>query len=665
MFCNARFGYASDSRWSVRDYHNHLAKHLQEVALAVLPSALTGDEEVEADSDSAKSVLSDNPDGIHDDERRAKGTFVSRETMQVEAAAQTGTDSTSGWAEETVKGDTNPNSVESELSALNLTWNNVTLEFELSLQQFTGRKWVSLLQRELCKARVRSSSDGRVFIPVSDLRRIINTVLVQEELDEHNSKRYGDVIHRLTWHGAFESRKRILAVLALLGRADAIFDFIFEEIHDEHLPFDISEISIANEKLVASGTESSQHRTPAACFQQSGRLWTTRLLKAFDMYQWAMLAPVFEKPGSDQKVSFGRFYPLPNRIILPFVEGGQLKSTSAHHGGYGTVTKVKIHEAHHHFGMGGENTSYAIKRLHSQDKNAFYHEVKMLQYFNMTGHEHIIKPLGAFEYRDQYHLLSLWADSNLRAYWKRHPQPLAESNSDWLLWMAEQSHGLASGLQHMHDPGVNLLGEPAAGLRDPQRIYGRHGDIKSDNLLVFLEPQNETSGGHGVIKISDFGLTRVHRRSSITADSAQTSAASLTYRGPECDTNGRMTPAYDIWGLGCLYLEFVTWYLLGATAVEEEFPRTRLLQHEIDSDDPEVVPHDTFYQIIQEKDGQDNNVVRARIKTAVQDVSDFPAKLPYERNCETNENLINSDSGSTYFALMRVALNTFMTSCTS
>lgn len=38
-------------------------------------------------------------------------------------------------------------------------------------------------------------------------------------------------------------------------------------------------------------------------------------------------------------------------------------------------------------------------------------------------------------------------------------------------------------------------------------------------------------------------------------------ATSPTYRAPECDLNEDISPSWDIWSLGCVYLEFLTWYL--------------------------------------------------------------------------------------------------------
>ncbi|KAG7110106.1 hypothetical protein HYQ44_011269 [Verticillium longisporum] len=50
-----------------------------------------------------------------------------------------------------------------------------------------------------------------------------------------------------------------------------------------------------------------------------------------------------------------------------------------------------------------------------------------------------------------------------------------------------------------------------------------------------------------------------------------------TYRSPEADMpHSDITSAVDIWSLGCMFLEFATWQLLGWDAVEEDFSQARL-----------------------------------------------------------------------------------------
>src|SRR2546430_6866062 len=43
--------------------------------------------------------------------------------------------------------------------------------------------------------------------------------------------------------------------------------------------------------------------------------------------------------------------------------------------------------------------------------------------------------------------------------------------------------------------------------------------------------------------------------------------SSPTYEPPECKIHRPVSRAYDIWSLGCLYLEFITWLLKGSAEI--------------------------------------------------------------------------------------------------
>lgn len=124
------------------------------------------------------------------------------------------------------------------------------------------------------------------------------------------------------------------------------------------------------------------------------------------------------------------------------------------------------------------------------------------------------------------------------------------------IWIAEQCYGIADAVAFIHDPGV--LDPSSAG------VYGRHGDIKPENVLWFKKRQN--SGRMGALVLSDLGLADTHRvqsRSNIPGHAIPTTP---NYRPPECDMagdKGHISRSFDIWTLGCLFLEFLVWALRG------------------------------------------------------------------------------------------------------
>lgn len=140
-------------------------------------------------------------------------------------------------------------------------------------------------------------------------------------------------------------------------------------------------------------------------------------------------------------------------------------------------------------------------------------------------------------------------------------------------------------------------------------LLGRHGDITPRNILWF---EDGGRGGRGVLKLADFSEARFYCSTSPPGESSQPIAASQLYHAPELDLKLHLTPTFDIWGLGCIYLEFVTWFFGGWKGVDA-FAEARV------SKDSEFVLHktSTFYEVITCNNGEKE----AKVKPAVIKVS--------------------------------------------
>lgn len=66
-----------------------------------------------------------------------------------------------------------------------------------------------------------------------------------------------------------------------------------------------------------------------------------------------------------------------------------------------------------------------------------------------------------------------------------------------------------------------------------------------------------------------------------------------TYRAPEFDLADNFDHKFDIWSLGCLYLDFITWVILGQPWVEK-FSELRME----DNEDTVLCEEDTFFQVV-------------------------------------------------------------------
>ncbi|RYP05076.1 hypothetical protein DL765_009955 [Monosporascus sp. GIB2] len=256
--------------------------------------------------------------------------------------------------------------------------------------------------------------------------------------------------------------------------------------------------------------------------------------------------------------------------ILPFSD-----QVLTRKGGFSDVYKVKVHLSYLE-SKDAQQEWFAVKRLTGCNDKPFWREVDALNRCASKREEsHIVKLLSTFEHRqrgsNQYYLLFPWAECNLREFWEtdtlefRSRQPSQRSNIQHVLWVAQQCAGLAAGLLKIHSALNKSLGNTP---HSP--ALGRHGDIKPENILWFKDDMSSTNG---ILRICDMGLCRSHKSAMKSrVNNAAKLPCTPTYRAPEYELapmGGRVSRSYDIWSLGCVYLEFITWYLEGWNGVEE------------------------------------------------------------------------------------------------
>lgn len=192
-------------------------------------------------------------------------------------------------------------------------------------------------------------------------------------------------------------------------------------------------------------------------------------------------------------------------------------------------------------------------------------------------HPNLVTLLATLHYKDEYHLLFPWADGgNLLEFWQGH-QTKPDIDMEWMLWYAEQCFGLAEGLSCIHNARMPtselVLAVPGVLERDTtadnsdDRDCGRHGDIKPQNILWFR--QDHYGRGRGVLKISDFGVTMFHSELTTKVLPERIRGITQSYAAPEYELGPKVSRPYDIWSLGCIFLEFITWTLLGFQGVQE------------------------------------------------------------------------------------------------
>jgi serine/threonine protein kinase len=258
-----------------------------------------------------------------------------------------------------------------------------------------------------------------------------------------------------------------------------------------------------------------------------------------------------------------------------------------------------------------------VKRLFSSEKIEFDKEVTILKALGSKKekHPHLITLLATFKHKKKYHLVFPYANANLRKYWEDRPFPSFDEVT--VLWSLNQMTGIANALELVHnferyplsvDGRVRWHKFAKLRVQTSEELFGRHGDIKPENILWFQKTP-EIEDERGILQLADFGLGRFHGRDSRSkVPWNQIVGGSPTYEPPECKLHRPVSRTYDIWSLGCLYLEFITWLLKGSAEITGFSIARRKTDPSTGSND------DGFFTIINDKDA----VVRKEVIVWVQ-----------------------------------------------
>ncbi|KAF2018228.1 hypothetical protein BU24DRAFT_408161 [Aaosphaeria arxii CBS 175.79] len=217
----------------------------------------------------------------------------------------------------------------------------------------------------------------------------------------------------------------------------------------------------------------------------------------------------------------------------------------------------------------------AVKEMRLTDERKFVRERRFLMMLGKAAQLH--------DY--EKNLINL-LESSLSQFWFEHRDSELRNSEDWMI---STMIGMTGALSVIHTHRSS--GQPVA--ETHKETLGRHGDIKPDNFLCIKRPGGADGGSEYIVKVADFerNYSDNECRSAVKIDEVETWAPGTgTYQAPEWGDDDLICSKYDIWGLGCVYLEFIIWHLQGWKGIKRfRKGRKGLNEHGIKSD--------TFYNM--------------------------------------------------------------------
>ncbi|KIX94453.1 uncharacterized protein Z520_09839 [Fonsecaea multimorphosa CBS 102226] len=235
--------------------------------------------------------------------------------------------------------------------------------------------------------------------------------------------------------------------------------------------------------------------------------------------------------------------------LRPTLPNSGLKSLG--NGFSGTVYEVSIDSAHHYL-TGDPLCSFALKKFPAERTVQFGREIMMLKILADHPNPYIVPYITSWTQSEDHYILYEAARYNLKTF-MRNVEPVAFTKHE-ILWFLRQLQGLALAIHDVHNVTNPTKSDP-----DPKVLAfsGCHHDIKPENILVF----EKVPGSHPRFKVGDFGSGSFNppanpgEHSRVTEETKGT----LTYYAPDKDRKGVVSRPFDMWALGCVYLELMCW----------------------------------------------------------------------------------------------------------
>ncbi|KAF1957936.1 HET-domain-containing protein [Byssothecium circinans] len=463
------------------------------------------------------------------------------------------------------------------------------------------------------KMEWRDDCDRR-FLPASVLKQLITWEAVVAALEECDSisKKEVPVLANYVCDGA----QKLFAILVWSDQISRIKHFAKTGFKDELLPVRVVfNYEDSNKRWDVDSLAKKLTDTKIVDNTFTPSAWRMASLDNFyGSHQWPFLSPVFEE---------NKFkYTIPEKCHMPFLMPSDSKRNSLKHSHFSVVQGWEVHRDHLRTNIITTLTFYdkgissnrhpcvAVKELrqppnmpYEQFKTAAEAEAQALEMIRELNDPHLIKAIAYYIKGKQRYFMFPWADGgNLRDFWE---QGCPKLDYDYFEWIFSQLRGLAGAIKKLHHSQSRNKGAC------------RHGDLKPENILCFGDTSSFDAHGRGqnrcTLVIADVGLAKVHDKvTEMRRDATHTQPGTMTYQPPEAEVfpGKPRSRRYDIWSMGCIYMEFAIWLLYGNTELER-------FRQELESE--------RFYAIVSR---QDNETQTVQINPVVQNWVDWIKRDP-------------------------------------
>ncbi|KAI1173823.1 hypothetical protein F4777DRAFT_589617 [Nemania sp. FL0916] len=201
-----------------------------------------------------------------------------------------------------------------------------------------------------------------------------------------------------------------------------------------------------------------------------------------------------------------------------------------------------------------KNFCVAVKKLFHSDEQEAEKEAVALENMRNSPNAHLIKAIAYIRTkpRIEHSFVFPWAEyGNLWDFWIS--QDSAPRDREYFIRVFRQLTCLAC--------AINELSENRT----------RHGDLKPENIVCFEAdgclPAGDDKKPDATVRlvIIDVGLAKKHNEHTQLRAKTDTRVSTRRYAPPELDIGPEksLSRRFDVWSLGCIFLEFAIWLLGG------------------------------------------------------------------------------------------------------